>query len=171
MGVTSILRELLRKRPCIAYNSEVYVELDREENCLCPDISVSCDRIDYHATKVIHYPCVVAQVVSESILLLCRISCGRPKSNRAELRGENCPYAVCREWALSSLIYASYRPVDSNLHRPDGGRVHRVCSRRPLLYYLVDRPSSYDEEKCSDTPAAFGNDEGSGCQAPPLEAA
>lgn len=63
-NMTRILGEQLRKRPCIAYNSDVYIELDGEENCLCPDASVSCDRRDHHATKVIHYPCVVAEVLS-----------------------------------------------------------------------------------------------------------
>ncbi len=64
LNVASTLRELLRKRPCIAYNSDVYIELNGEENCLCPDASVSCDRRDRHATKVIHYPCVIAEVLS-----------------------------------------------------------------------------------------------------------
>jgi Uma2 family endonuclease len=64
LNVASILRGLLRQRPCIAYNSDVYIALDGEENCLCPDASVSCDRRDYHATKVIRYPCVVAEVLS-----------------------------------------------------------------------------------------------------------
>src|SRR5258708_39423967 len=64
--VAIILRGLLRKRPCIAYNSDVYIALDGEENCLCPDASVSCDRRDHHATKVIRYPCVVAELLSPS---------------------------------------------------------------------------------------------------------
>ncbi len=64
LNVASILRGLLRKRPCIAYNSDVYIALDGEENCLCPDASVSCDRRDHHATKVIRYPCVVVEVLS-----------------------------------------------------------------------------------------------------------
>ena len=64
LNVAGILRELLRKRPCIAYNSDVYIELSGKENCLCPDASVSCDRRDRHATKVIHYPCVIAEVLS-----------------------------------------------------------------------------------------------------------
>lgn len=63
-NLTGIFREQLRKRPCIAYNSDVSIELDGEENCLCPDASVSCDRRDRHATKVIHYPCIVAEVLS-----------------------------------------------------------------------------------------------------------
>ena len=64
LNIASILRGLLRKRPCIAYNSDVYIQLDGEENCLCPDASVSCDRRDHHATKVIRFPCVVAEVLS-----------------------------------------------------------------------------------------------------------
>jgi Uma2 family endonuclease len=63
-NVTGILREQLRKRPCIAYNSDVYIELDGEENCLCPDASVSCDRRDRHATRVIRYPCIIVEVLS-----------------------------------------------------------------------------------------------------------
>lgn len=59
-----MLREQLRKRPCIAYNSDVYIELDGAENCLCPDASVSCDRRDRYATKVIHYPCLIVEVLS-----------------------------------------------------------------------------------------------------------
>src|SRR5947209_16984462 len=64
LNVASILRGLLRQRPCIVYNSDVYIALDGEENCLCPDASVSCDRRDHHATKVIRYPSVVAEVLS-----------------------------------------------------------------------------------------------------------
>ncbi len=59
-----ILGQQLRKRPCIVYNSDVFVELADAKNCLCPDVSVSCDRRDYHAVKVIHYPCVIAEVLS-----------------------------------------------------------------------------------------------------------
>lgn len=63
-NLTGMLRERLRKRPCFVYNSDVYIELADEANCLCPDASVSCDRRDYHAKKVIHYPSVIAQVLS-----------------------------------------------------------------------------------------------------------
>jgi Uma2 family endonuclease len=65
-NVVGIFSQQLRKRPCIVYNSEVYIELDGEANCLCPDSSISCDRRDRHATKVIHYPCVVVEVLSPS---------------------------------------------------------------------------------------------------------
>ena len=63
-NLTGLLRERLRKRPCVVYNSDVFVELADEANCLCPDASVSCDRRDIHAKKVIHHPCLVAEVLS-----------------------------------------------------------------------------------------------------------
>jgi Uma2 family endonuclease len=63
-NMNRILGEQLRKRPCIVYNSDVLIELADESNCLCPDASVSCDRRDRHAVKVIHFPCVVAEVLS-----------------------------------------------------------------------------------------------------------
>jgi Uma2 family endonuclease len=42
----------------------VFVALDDRENRLCPDASVSCDPRDRFATKDIHYPCVIAEVLS-----------------------------------------------------------------------------------------------------------
>ncbi len=63
-NLTGILREQLRKRPCVVYNSDVFVELADEANCLCPDASVSCDRRDFQAKKVIHHLCLVAEVLS-----------------------------------------------------------------------------------------------------------
>ena len=41
LNVASTLRELLRKRPCIAYNSDVYIELNSEENCHCLGVQFS----------------------------------------------------------------------------------------------------------------------------------
>src|SRR5712692_4017724 len=63
-NMNRILGEQLRKRPCIVYNSDVYIELSDKINCLSPDATVSCDRRDRHAVKVIHYPSVVAEVLS-----------------------------------------------------------------------------------------------------------
>lgn len=64
LNIGGILREQLRHRPCIAYNSDVYIELANESNCLCPDASVSCDRRDRYATKTIRYPCLIVEVLS-----------------------------------------------------------------------------------------------------------
>ncbi len=63
-NLTGILGGRLRKRSCLVYNLGVYIELADEANCLCPDASVSCDRRDFHAKKVIHYPRVIAEVLS-----------------------------------------------------------------------------------------------------------
>ncbi|MBA2287500.1 MAG: Uma2 family endonuclease [Ktedonobacteraceae bacterium] len=63
-NLTRILGEQLRHRPCVAYNSDVYIELTDETNCLCPDASVSCDPRDHRATKTIRYPCLIAEVLS-----------------------------------------------------------------------------------------------------------
>jgi Uma2 family endonuclease len=63
-NIAGILGNLLRKRPCIAYTLGVYIEHDDKENCLCPDATVSCDRRDRHATRAIHCPCVIAEVLS-----------------------------------------------------------------------------------------------------------
>ncbi len=63
-NMNRILGEQLRRQPYIVYNSDVYIELTDEANCLCPDVAVSCDRRDRHATKVIHYPTIVAEVLS-----------------------------------------------------------------------------------------------------------
>src|SRR5947209_11811487 len=77
-------------------------------------------------------------MVPQSVLLLRRISRGRFKSNRAKLRGKVCSYAICREPAFSPLVYALYRPVDTTVHGPDRGRVHRNDPRRTLLFpYLM----------------------------------
>lgn len=59
-----IFGEQLRKRPCIVYNSDVYIELSDASSCLCPAVAVSCDRRDRHAVKVIHHPCIVVEVLS-----------------------------------------------------------------------------------------------------------
>ncbi|HEY1354262.1 MAG TPA: Uma2 family endonuclease [Ktedonobacteraceae bacterium] len=63
-NMTRILGEQLRHRPCVTYNSDAYIELADEANCLCPDASVSCDRRDRRATKAIRYPCLIAEVLS-----------------------------------------------------------------------------------------------------------
>ncbi len=63
-NLNRIFGERLRKSPCIVYNSDVYIELADEANCLCPDVAVSCDRRDRHAVKVIHHPALVAEVLS-----------------------------------------------------------------------------------------------------------
>src|SRR5713101_7276996 len=76
-------------------------------------------------------------MVPQGILLQCRVSRGRLQSNRAELRGKICADAICQEPAFSSLLYAPYRPVDTIVYGPDGGRMHRDNPRRSLLFPLI----------------------------------
>lgn len=71
-NIGCIFREQTRKGPCIAYNSTARIALKDEKNCLCPSASVSCDPRDYHALKVVRYPCVVAEVLSPGTKALDR---------------------------------------------------------------------------------------------------
>jgi Uma2 family endonuclease len=63
-SINRILGNELRRGPCMVYNSDACIKLNDDINCLCPDASVSCDRRDRHATKLVRYPCVVAEVLS-----------------------------------------------------------------------------------------------------------
>lgn len=64
-NIGRILGNLLLDRRCIVYNSDLYVEL--AEDCrVCPDATVSCDPRDRGAKDAIHYPCLVAEVLSPS---------------------------------------------------------------------------------------------------------
>lgn len=71
-NIGCVFREQTRKRPCIAYNSTARIALEDEENCLCPNASLSCDPRDRHALKVVRYPCVVAEVLSPGTKALDR---------------------------------------------------------------------------------------------------
>src|SRR5438552_2547807 len=54
-NMNGILRDRLRDRPCIVYNSDVYLQLS-EQYRVCPDVTVSCDPRDRGAREVIRYP-------------------------------------------------------------------------------------------------------------------
>lgn len=62
-NVGRILGNALRRGPCRVYNSDVYIQLN-EQDCVCPDVSVSCDRRDRGAQKTIQYPCLIVGVLS-----------------------------------------------------------------------------------------------------------
>jgi Uma2 family endonuclease len=71
-NIGSILRNLLRSRPCIVYNSDACVQLS-ETRYVCPDATVSCDPRDSDAgnddeeeERFINYPCLVVEVLSAS---------------------------------------------------------------------------------------------------------
>ncbi|HJT56551.1 MAG TPA: Uma2 family endonuclease [Ktedonobacteraceae bacterium] len=62
-NINGILRDLLRGRRCIVYNSDVYFQLS-ETYRVCPDAAVSCDPRDRGAQEAIHYPTLVVEVLS-----------------------------------------------------------------------------------------------------------
>src|SRR5258708_39779179 len=52
-NTNGLLRELLKGRRCIVYNSDVYFQIS-ETYRVCPDASVSCDPPDRGAQDPIH---------------------------------------------------------------------------------------------------------------------
>ena len=62
-NLNGILRDRLRDRRCIVYNSDVYLQLS-EHYRVCPDVTVSCDPRDRGAREVIRYPSLVVEVLS-----------------------------------------------------------------------------------------------------------
>lgn len=62
-NIGGILRNFLRKSPCRVYNSDAYIQFN-EEDCIYPDVSVSCDSRDRGAQKTIRYPCLIVEVLS-----------------------------------------------------------------------------------------------------------
>lgn len=58
-----ILGNLLENNPCIVYSPDIYLQV--AEACyLHPDVTVSCHAQDAVSTKIIQYPCLVAEVLS-----------------------------------------------------------------------------------------------------------
>ncbi len=62
-NMNGVLRELLRGRGCIVYNSDVYFQVSAKYR-VCPDATVSCDPRDRGAQDAIHYPSLVVEVLS-----------------------------------------------------------------------------------------------------------
>lgn len=59
----SILKNLLKGRRCIIYNSDVSFHVS-EKYRVCPDVAVSCDSRDRGAQDAIRYPSLVVEVLS-----------------------------------------------------------------------------------------------------------
>lgn len=64
-NICGILKDLLRDRPCLVFNSDACVQLS-EERYVCPDATVSCDRRDREGDddSFVRYPCFVVEVLS-----------------------------------------------------------------------------------------------------------
>lgn len=61
----SILKSLLRGRPCRVYNSDIYFCLS-ESRYVHPDVSVSCNEQDHRDPESIKFPSLVTEVLSPS---------------------------------------------------------------------------------------------------------
>lgn len=60
-----ILGNLLEHSPCIVYNPDVYLQV-ADDYYLHPDVTVSCHAQDATSSKIIQFPCLVAEVLSPS---------------------------------------------------------------------------------------------------------
>lgn len=63
MNLSSILHSLLRRSSCRAYGSDMRLQLT-QTRYVYPDISITCDQRDQAFSEMIHYPCVVIEVLS-----------------------------------------------------------------------------------------------------------
>lgn len=66
MNLAGILYTQLADKPCIAYNSDMQLQLS-ESRYVYPDITITCDPRDQEPEdKKIHYPSVIIEVLSPS---------------------------------------------------------------------------------------------------------
>ena len=64
-NINNILKNLLKGRRCLVYNSDVYFQVS-EKYRVCPDAAVSCDPRDRGAQDAIRYPSFIVEVLSPS---------------------------------------------------------------------------------------------------------
>lgn len=62
-NLTITLGKFLENSSCWIFNSNVQLQLS-EERYVHPDITISCDERDQEQDDMIHYPCVVVEVLS-----------------------------------------------------------------------------------------------------------
>jgi len=66
LNLASALKIHLRGGPCCAFIFNVKLGISEQGPFHYPDVMVSCDDRDRNATKVIYYPCLIAEVLSPS---------------------------------------------------------------------------------------------------------
>lgn len=103
-NLNRILGERLRKRPCIVYDSDVTFQISGKDR-LYPDLSVSYNRRDRNAEKVIHYPCLVVEVLSPGTR-------AKDKGIKADLY-EECP-------SLQEILFIDSQILRVQLYRREG---------------------------------------------------
>ncbi|MCU0570444.1 MAG: Uma2 family endonuclease [Oculatellaceae cyanobacterium Prado106] len=62
----ALLDNHLSDRSCEVFNSDCRVKIFETDDYTYPDVSVSCDRRDKTTTQYITYPCLIAEVLSDS---------------------------------------------------------------------------------------------------------
>ncbi|MGB3239911.1 MAG: Uma2 family endonuclease [Geitlerinemataceae cyanobacterium] len=62
----ALLDNHLSDRSCEVFNSDCRVKIVETDDYTYPDVSVSCDRRDKTTTQYITYPCLIAEVLSDS---------------------------------------------------------------------------------------------------------
>ena len=62
----ALLDNHLSDRSCEAFNSDCRVKIVETDDYTYPDVSVSCDHRDKTTTQYITYPCLIAEVLSDS---------------------------------------------------------------------------------------------------------
>jgi Uma2 family endonuclease len=62
-NLTGVLSRFLEESSCWVYNSDIRLQLS-ETRYVYPDITISCDRRDQELDDMIHYPCLVVEVLS-----------------------------------------------------------------------------------------------------------
>jgi Uma2 family endonuclease len=64
-NLTITIGRLLENSSCWIYNSDIRLQLS-ENRYVHPDLTVSCDQRDQELDEMIHYPCLVIEVLSPS---------------------------------------------------------------------------------------------------------
>lgn len=62
-NIGRIIGNLLRRRPCLVFGPDAVFQLPNKDR-FYPDLSVSCDKRDRNADKVIQYPCLIVEILS-----------------------------------------------------------------------------------------------------------
>jgi len=66
LNVAAALRQRLRGTACRAYIADMQLEVERADAIYYPDVMVSCHPEDLAAERVLHHPCVLIEVLSDS---------------------------------------------------------------------------------------------------------
>jgi Uma2 family endonuclease len=65
-NASKTLDQLVRDRGCDVFISDVKVQVRRNRRYFYPDVVVTCDDRDKNNTQLVHYPCLIIEVLSPS---------------------------------------------------------------------------------------------------------